>query len=116
MTEMPYVTLADGSTVQVPVGVDGLPDWAAVGPLAPPPAPPPESRELSVLDFRRRFTLAEKAAIYTAAETNPLLRAWLDDLAVATSVHLDHSDVIEALDALVQIGILTAESAEAIRA
>lgn len=112
---MPWVTLADGSVVQVPIGADGHPDWSAIGPMAPPP-PPPESRELSVLDFRRRFTLTEKAAIYTAAETNPLLRAWLDDLAVATSAHLDHPDVIEALDALAQLGILTAERAEAIRA
>lgn len=114
--QMPNVILADGSTLLVPAGAGGRPDWSAVGALALAAPDPGSSRELSVLDFRRRFTLEERAAIYTAAETNALLRAWLDDLAVATSVHLDHPDVIDALNALVQLGILTAERAEAIRA
>ncbi len=116
---MPAVQLADGRVVAVPSGADGAPDWSAVHALYGSPiatAAADAVRELAVIDFRRRFTAAEKAAIYTAAAGSPLLRAWLDDLATAESVHLDHPDVVEALGWLTQAGILTPERAAAIRA
>lgn len=117
--QMPAVQLADGRVVPVPAGVDGAPDWSAVAGLYGSPiatAAAGAARELSVLEFRRRFTNAEKAALYTAAAGSPLLRAWLDDLAAAESVHLDHPDVVEALGWLTDAGILTLERAAEIRA
>lgn len=46
---------------------------------------------LTITQFRDRFTLAEKRAIYAAAASVPDVRIWLDDLAAVTVV-LDPAD------------------------
>lgn len=117
--QMPAVLLADGRIVTALCGADGRPDWSAVEAVHGSPIAAAEveaARVLSVLDFRRRFTTTEKAALYTVAASQPLLRAWLDDLAAATEVHLDHPDIVAALGWLVQFGVLTAARAAEIRA
>lgn len=57
----------------------------------------PGSRTVKVQSFRARFTLEEKVAIYIAAETDPAIRVFLDDIASATYVDLDFKDVQVAL-------------------
>lgn len=113
---MPWVTLADGNTVQVPIGTDGQPDWSAIGPMAPPPAPPASVRHIPLRDFRARISPAGKSAIYAAAETSPLVRAWLDDLAAADPVNLDDPMLVDALGWLVEHAGLSSADAEAARA
>ncbi|HMV53650.1 MAG TPA: hypothetical protein PKC15_07950 [Rhodocyclaceae bacterium] len=111
---MPWVTLADGSTVQVPVGHDGHPNWSAVGPLAA--AVQSTTRTLSLIDFRRRFGDSARTRVYTAVQSSPLLRAWLDDIAAPPEVDLDDDRLVSALADLVASGVLTAEEVAAIRA
>ena len=61
---------------------------------------------LTPLAFRDRFTLAEKAAIYTAAKQNVLIQSWLDDLAVASEVDLNNQSLAGGVHALEQAGLL----------
>lgn len=117
MINMPWVHLTDGSCVQVPVGPDGIPDWAAVaGQLAPPASAPIDARHIPLREFRSRISPAGKAAIYAAAETTPLVRAWLDDLAAADPVNLDDPMLVYALGWLVEHAGLSPEDAAAARA
>ncbi|MFC4474257.1 hypothetical protein [Comamonas denitrificans] len=82
-----------------------------------PPAPA-ENTRLTVLQFRQRFTLAEKAAIDLAAIDNPtavleqrqqaaMLRAVLADQAAAEFIDLADASTIESVQMLVQAGLLT---------
>lgn len=115
--EMPWVKLAGGQLVQVPVGPDGMPDWAAVaGQLAPPASAPIDARHIPLREFRARISPEGKSAIYAAAETTPLVRAWLDDLAAADPVNLDDPMLVYALDWLVAHAGLSPEDAAAVRA
>ena len=65
------------------------------------------------LKFRNRFTMSEKAALYTAANTAQGigLRIYLDDLASAQNVDLMESNTIDSVNMLVTIGLLTPERA-----
>ena len=116
MINMPWVTLATGEHVQVPAGAGGVPDLSAVGPMAPPPAPPASARHIPLREFRARISPAGKSTIYAAAETTPLVRAWLDDLAAADPVNLDDPMLVYALDWLVAHAGLSPEDAAAARA
>lgn len=82
-----------------------------------PPAPS-ENTRLTVLQFRQRFTLQEKAAIDLAAIDNPaavleqrqqaaMLRAVLADQAAAEFIDLADASTIEGVQMLVQAGLLT---------
>ena len=90
------------------------PSQAAPAEPTQPPGP------LSVLDFRRRFTLHEKAAIEFAALDNPaapieerqqaaLLRACLADQAAAQFIDLADPSTIAGVQLLVQAGLLSEE-------
>lgn len=70
------------------------------------PAPTPPSR-MTKLAFRRRFTLAEKAAAEVSAETNPTMRVLLKDQEAATYIDLSDPATIEALDYMVSEGVIT---------
>lgn len=71
------------------------------------PEPEPEPvRNITRLAFRNRFTTSEKVAIYTAAESNVLLRVFLDDLANSQEVDLDFPGTIEGVMALEHFGII----------
>ena len=71
---------------------------------------------ITVLQFRSRFTAAEKSAIYTAAAGNTGLRAWLDDLAVAEFVDIADPRTAAAVASLVAGGLVTAPRAAEILA
>ena len=89
------------------------PDWAGPGSLVGrrwtgtsfemvPPAP---VRVLSPIDFARRFTLAEEAAIDALSDNDRIVKVWIRRLSLATSVNLDHADVVAGLAYLKSVGI-----------
>jgi len=47
---------------------------------------------MTVLEFRSRFTQAEKIAIYNAADSNVEIRIWLDDLNAVRDGLVDSTD------------------------
>jgi len=62
---------------------------------------------LTVYQFRKLFTLSERATITTASKTDGTIAAFLDDLKVAPDVELDDSDVTAALDYFVLESLIT---------
>ena len=71
----------------------------------------PTPRAIPALDFRRRFTPAERAAVTLAAsrgleQDDATLQVWLDDVNAALAVHLDHPEVVEGIAALVAAGLI----------
>lgn len=101
----------DGNTIEPPEGPAWVisatpppPSWGL--PDTPPPEPTP-SRTLTRLEFRNRFTMSEKIAIYTAANTNIEIKIWLDDLACAEMVDLFDPQTQQSVEALVQAGLIT---------
>jgi len=62
--------------------------------------PAPESTRLTRLEFRNRFTQAEKQALYTAAESNIDIRIYLDDLAAAEYVDVSDPTTIASINSL----------------
>jgi hypothetical protein len=67
----------------------------------------PEIKQpISVLDFRNRFTQAEKIAIYTAAKQVVAIQVWIDDLASAKDVNVTHTQTIEGINALEAAGLI----------
>lgn len=80
------------------------PAWAL------PDNPPPAIIHpviISRLDFRNRFNINEKIAIYTALSQSIELRIWLDDLTTAEYIDLSSARTIDGLSALVASGILS---------
>lgn len=91
--------------------------WRLAAQRPDEPSAPAETR-LTVLQFRQRFTLAEKAAIELAAIDTPadaieqrqqaaMLRAVLADQAAAEFIDLADPSTIEGVQLLVQAGLLT---------
>ena len=73
-----------------------------------------ENKAIDRIDFFNLFTIEELAGVYTAAKDNVLLQILLDKVKVAAKVELGNSDVIQGVDLLTQMGILTEERAVAI--
>lgn len=73
-----------------------------------PPAEPVEAPIMTVLQFRDRYTLAEKTGIYTAAESDPMIRVILDDLNNAEFVDITDQDTIDGVDYLISSGVIDA--------
>lgn len=112
---MPWVTLPNGESVQVPVGEGGVPDWGAVGDLSQILEPYP-SRDLPKDKFIERIGLARLTNIVAEAKTDATLEALIIRVQTAgETINLDASDVILGLSLLVDKGILTEEEAENIR-
>lgn len=64
-------------------------------------------RTISKGAFRRRFTLDEKVDIKVS--NDPVVKVLEEDLLATSSVDLDFQPLIEGLEYLVSVGILTAE-------
>lgn len=104
----------DGDWVAMPEGA-GI-GWNWDGTTAtPPPVTPPRMR-LTKLEFRRRFTFAEKQAIYAAAEVSADIRIFLDDIQAAEYIELDNADTIAGVGALETAGLIAAGRADEILA
>lgn len=61
---------------------------------------------LTIKAARNRFTLAEKIAIETAAETSPLVRTFLADMSASRYIDRLDPQFLESLQALEQAGLL----------
>jgi len=61
---------------------------------------------MSRTDFRALFTQAETVAIYTAAQTSPAMRAWLDDLICADMVETSNPATIAGVQAVEAAGLI----------
>jgi hypothetical protein len=86
-----------------------------------PDAPAIAPRAIPALDFRRRFTPAERAAVTLAAsrsleQGDAALQVWLDDATAAVAIHLDDPEVADGIGALVALGLLSPERAAEITA
>ncbi|WP_282131397.1 hypothetical protein [Pseudoalteromonas aliena] len=57
--------------------------------------------------FRRRFTLAEK--VHIKVSTDPVVKVLEEDLLATSNVDLDFQPLIEGLDYLISVEILTGE-------
>jgi hypothetical protein len=84
--------------------------WGSEGFEAPPPPPAPP-RIIPALEFRRRFTDAEREAITLAAsrgleENDARLQLWLDDLAAAGEVSLDSAEIRARVESLALLGLI----------
>ncbi len=66
---------------------------------------PQRIRKISKGAFRRRLTTAEKVAIKTS--TDPVVKVLEDDLLVTSFVDLDFQSLIDGIDYLIAINILT---------
>lgn len=101
----------DGNTVTGQMGPAWIidanppqPSWAREdSPMPVYPAP----RILTKLEFRNRFTMEEKVAIYTEAKTDVGVAVWLDDLASAENVDLDSPITQQGVQGLVALGLIT---------
>lgn len=82
-------------------------------PVEPTPPPSPRTR-LSRLEFRNQFTMAEKQALYTAAQSSVDIQIFLDDVNAAEYVELTAQETIDGLNALVAAGLLTQARADEI--
>lgn len=72
---------------------------------APPAEPTPRTR-LSPLEYRQQFTFDEKAALYTAAESDPIVRMLIDDVAAAEYIELTDPQTVQGLQYLASIGVI----------
>lgn len=61
--------------------------------------------------FRQLFTIAEMAAIYTAAETDVNIRVYLDDIKMVEEVDLAYEPTVNGINYLVFKGLLTEQRA-----
>lgn len=87
--------------------------WLWDGATFQPPPVTPVSRVVSSLEFRRRFTPAERGAITKAASDGvragfTVLQEFMDDLSAAGEVNLDSRDLAEGIDLLVHFDLLPA--------
>jgi hypothetical protein len=84
--------------------------WSTVNPtpVAARPAP------LSVTDFKKRFTFAERTALLSSADAG--VKVFLDELNTATAVRLDDPDTVAGMNYVVGLGLLTAQRRDQILA
>ena len=82
--------------------------FAPAGFTQPPGAAQGKTR-ITRLALRQRFTMVEKATLYTVAATpqGVALRVFLDDLASSTYVDLSRADTIAGINYLAAAGLIT---------
>lgn len=86
------------------------------------PAAPIRKTILTHLEFRRRFTLAERVAFDNfesgawSPEQKAMLRTITEDMRLATAIDLDDPDTLAGVQFLEQIGLLAAGRAAEILA
>lgn len=77
----------------------------------PPPAPDPEPQSWTALEFKRRFTAAERITMRTAATTDPIVADFLDILDTTglsgSKVYADDADLIAGMAYMVAQGHIT---------
>ena len=61
---------------------------------------------ITVLAFRKRFTLEERVALEKRAREDAMIRVFLDDVTAATYIDLTDPDLRECLEAAAILGVL----------
>ncbi len=92
------------SAGQINVGEDGNEIFI---PKVPWTGEHPMETGITVLEFRQRFTFAERIAILESIDAG--IGVFVEDLRAAVRVHVEHPHVIEGMDYLVSKGVITAE-------
>lgn len=70
------------------------------------PAAPLVVRELSKIEYLKRFTQEERIAIRTAAKVNPVAEDYVELMNAAPVIHMDDEDTIAGLQTLEAAGLL----------
>lgn len=65
---------------------------------------------ITKLQFLQRFTQEERIAIREAAKTNPYVEDFLELLNAASEVNVEYQPTIDAIDALIGLGLIAAAS------
>lgn len=118
----PYDTLPSSAmvTLTAPPTVTGteVAQWngtawlvLASRPPVPEPQPQPEPepiRILTKLQFRNRFSHAEKLAIYGAAQVSLDIQIFLDDINAAENINLDDPATVGGVQSLEAGGLIAA--------
>ena len=74
---------------------------------------PDSVRNVTKLEYLRRFTQDERIAIRTGAATNPVLADYLAMLELAQDINLDDPDTVAAVQMLEAVGLIgTGRAAE----
>jgi len=71
---------------------------------------------LTRYEFRALFTIEEKAAIITAAKTDPIIEVFNTDMMAAEQIDLTYPDVTQGLAYLVAHGLITQQKMDNILA
>ena len=107
----------DGDVVECPEHIDYGWRYKNGEWLEPsPPAPKPQSRILTRLEYMNQFTDAELAAIYTAAKSVVEIEIWLEKFKVTTEVDIDDPRTVSGVQALEGAGLIAAGRAQEILA
>lgn len=61
---------------------------------------------ITVLAFRKRFTLEERVALEKRAREDAMIRVFLDDVAAATYIDLKDPDLRECLEAAAALDVI----------
>jgi hypothetical protein len=75
---------------------------------------PEPSKPMTKFQFISRLTLAERVAIYTAEDTNPVIKMWLEMFRICEEIELDNPDTREGVQMLEALGFIAAGRADAI--
>lgn len=102
----------DGNTIH-PQGGSAVLDPAVPAPAWAPPDPveevfgaPPVVRQLSKLDYMKRFADEELSAIYSAAKVNVMVEIWLEKFRLAEYINLDDPKTQDGVHALEAAGLI----------
>lgn len=92
-------------------------DWDPVT-LAFVASVPVAPRAIDPIEFMRRFTMQEEAAIRAAAKSDPMVEVLLARLTVPTlrQIHLDHPETQQGMAYLVQKAVITQAVADRVLA
>lgn len=73
-----------------------------------------QTKRITRLAMRQRFTVPELVAILTASKTDPVIEILLGNIQVSTYIDLTRTETIQGVMYLAQQGIITLERAQAI--
>lgn len=68
----------------------------------------PESKKITKLAFKQRFTTEERLAIRAEAAVNPLVYDFQDLVDSATYIDLERDDTVSSVNTLEQLGLIGA--------
>ena len=95
--------------VEIPEEADVRDFWDGETLTKAEPLPLDVRTHLSRMQFRSRFTSAEKVALYTAAETDVMIKVFLDDLSSAEFVDVTDEDTVAGIEYIEQLGLISGQ-------